>query len=320
MGLRRIGIALGCVAAAGCGSLVGDYAVGETTSSTGGEGGAGGGTTSTTGGGGMGGATTATTGGGGIGGEGGEGGAPPLIVDRGLLARYYMDESDDGMLQAALLDAAPAPLDVPIVNQNGLEAHTTPNQAGIRYALNDVNGRAAVPLEDSKLEALASSTTVTFELVETTLDSTETDRYVFFGEGGREDLSFLRDNDTFGTTWAENTVAEAEKNWPNAPDGQRRVSHLVVDTSLPNQDRLQLYVDGVFQDVFQSSGIVPENETIRIVEEAELGIGNVQGGGRNIVGTIHYVAIYSSALDAMEIANNVAVLQASDDTPRPAGD
>jgi hypothetical protein len=96
----------------------------------------------------------------------------------------------------------------------------------------------------------------------------------------------------------------------------RTVLHLVLDTTQGNdEERVLLYVDGVEQ---QSAGSVPpardEEITFLTLEPSHV-LGNSPDGGRGILGTIFYAAMYSTALDAAEVAHNAALLRENDDTP-----
>jgi len=62
--------------------------------------------------------------------------------------------------------------------------------------------------------------------------------------------------------------------------------------------------------------VPPEpNEAFALLNGSALVIGNRTIGDRSFVGTIAYVALYAAALSGDEVAQNAAVLLASDDAP-----
>ena len=93
----------------------------------------------------------------------------------------------------------------------------------------------------------------------------------------------------------------------------RTVYHVVVDTTAAQEiDRVRLFVDGA-----PAMGTVETpfalGHTFTFLATSVFAVGNRDIGMRSIAGTLFYAAIYDRALASGEIAQNVTILQASDD-------
>lgn len=264
------------------------------------------------------GATGGVGGVGGSGGEGGEGGAPlPTLVDDHVIVRYYFDEADTGTTPIQAIDHAPPSLNLACEYASGDMQYTSDTLGrGLTWADANGNDRAHSTIDSSDLlTRLQGGTAATFEVVmqATAMDS---DTQLFVINTGStlprlgitstsiSDLSFY---------WQISPVRIAQ--WV-VDHTQRNIFHVVLDTTQAiDTDRVRLYIDGV--PATSTGGTPPtQDQMINLGNGAELIAGNRQSGGANMAtGSLFYAAIYDDALTPTEIANNVAVLQLSDDQP-----
>lgn len=282
---------------------------GGTTPGTGGAGGAGG---SSTGG--------APAGPGGSGGGGGITIHPGVLVDDGLVARYYIDEADTGQTPTELVDHAPMPLNLAITYAPTMQfAVDAAGHRGLRFDLEGADGRASTAVDGSKLVgALQTSTTATIELVADVQGVTDVNsRIVYIGldaEAGRFSLTsdlptrlYLFGND-------QELYASAAIDLPGTG---RCVVHAVLDTAQTDPlDRARIYVNGSPLPNFD--GTAPALDTpLDLGVGRHFVIGNREISGRTIRGMIYYTALYSTALSDVQVVQNALLLLESDDTPAP---
>jgi hypothetical protein len=95
----------------------------------------------------------------------------------------------------------------------------------------------------------------------------------------------------------------------------RIVLHAVLDTTQASAPaRTMLYVNGAPSAL--SGGQTPaQNATIDLTAATAFVVGSGVTSSLSIAGNIYYLAMYSSALSASEVAANAALLQGSDDAP-----
>jgi hypothetical protein len=278
---------------------------------------------------------TSAGGGGGVG-VGGAGGTPPtMLVDRGLLTRYFIAEADTGMGPPNLLDAAPNPLDLPIdygdanpppggggaggmpviPPDRNVMFTSSSGHRGLRFVEKNRSGGADVPV-GGKLDVLDGQSQVTVECVAEVLDS---------GGGGLcGRISHLGVNSHGAVTLCSEPESRLSfrmngserENWDVGTTLQSRtVVHAVLDTTLADGARVRMYVDGV--DLGPSSTApmpVTQGETI-LFSGGRYVLGNRPSEDASLEGTLYYCALYSVALTASEVANNAALLLADDDAP-----
>lgn len=257
---------------------------------------------------------------GGVGGSpGGAGGAPPVLSDDGLVARYYLDEASDGQGPNEALDAAPNPLNLPITYSAGMTYAEEGGHRGVAWNAIDLLGNIATPVGGTKVEtALDGGTTGTIEVVVRLVDANpSSSRLVHIGEdseSGRFTL-YADDNASAGFDWLQPGAESAVWPVPFLASG-RTVLHVVLDTDLADvASRVRLYVDGNLATE-NGTGIPPLlGETTKLIPTAHFSIGNRFIGARSFVGVLFYAAVYSTALTPADVATNVAVLTASDDSP-----
>ena len=317
-----IGIAgpLACNAVSG----IGDYEFGAagataTPSGSGGTGGSGGaGNASSTGGA----AGSVQTGGGGTtgsGGSGGSGGSAPTLVDRGLVVRYHVDEAGSGQGPSELIDAAPSPLNLAMTYSPELSFTSASSNRGLVWTAAGSQGDGRVSIGGTKFHnSLHGSTAATIEaVVDVSAVGTAGNWHITtVGPGGNAgDLSLhLTGATSVRLSWRSATNI-GTWNVPITTVG-RVVLHAVLDTTEPTATmRTRLYVDG--QTAGASSGTPPTlNDTVDLSASTAFVLGNGVGSTTlSIGGTIFYVAYYSSALSAQEVATNTALLLSSDDSP-----
>lgn len=303
----------------GCGDSGTEDGTGGSSTSTGGTGGAAGGSGGQPAGG-AGGSAGGNTGAGGAGAAGGMAGTGGFfmgtLTDRGLLTRYYMDQTDSGQGPTTLLDAAPTALDLPIVYTPEMLWTEEPTGRGIAYSQAGLDGRASILVDGTKIfDGLHGSTTGTIEVVaDIQAVSSSSSRISHIGldsETGRftlatsvtSRLAFRLNNSTVG-------------NYPVfLPDAGRAVLHAVLDTSQADEfERVRIYVNGARIPHIGTSSPA-KDELIDLTNSPHYGVGNRHIGGRSIAGGIYYAALYSSALTDEEVFDAAGVLIQNDDTP-----
>jgi len=256
-------------------------------------------------------------------------GAPSGLDDNGLVVRYYLDEADGGQGPKFAEDAAPAPLDLPLVyDENGMNPVYAGGlgQRGLSWPAAMLDGRATIPVLGTKVQSqLTGSPTATIEVV---LDLNEVtmfgSRIVHIGGGSEPGWLTLRTDSPIKaqTYWQGDVLAgEWDLNWDLVG---RVVVHLVYDTTeMDPVDRVRFYVNGVeFVDAAGDAVAPMQDQMIEIPgmnpmnEEVHFTLGNrgvaVQ---RSFAGALHYVALYDEALSSAQIDKNFLALIASDDAP-----
>ncbi len=272
------------------------------------------------GGGGQGGAAgTTSTGGSGQGGE--PLFHPGVLVDDGLVARYYLDEAAEGQSPTEALDAAPDPLPLAITYVNlGVEEFMTyledeDGNRGLAFAAIGHDDRASVAIDGTKISAsLHGGKTVTYEVVADIQGvSLSTSRLSHIGLDTGHTLSF----ETSSLTRLRFALNEHGTGAVpvNLPSLGRAVFHAVLDTAQTEPaDRVRTYVNGGKQPIV--TGTPPTlDEIIDLGIGRHYVIGNREIGERTIKGAIYYSAIYSIPLTDEQILQNVALLLVDDDTP-----
>jgi hypothetical protein len=313
---------MACNSLWGVGSL--EYRANGSAGGAANSGGGGGGVSVSSGG--TGGASSSTTSS--TGGAGGSGGAPATtLVDDGLVVRYYLDEAASGQAPMVTVDAATAPVDLPISYDPTLEYVEAVGQRGLRWSDGDGIGRAEIVATGTKIEtAIHGSPRATIEaVVNVPAAGSQHARILQLNDvvpgGGRlslrlkpgsAQLAMMVNDDTSATD--DSFVSEQ-----SIAGAGRVVLHGVLDSESPTGDYLRLYLNGSEMQPAASppNPVVPPTagETITLPANCLLTIGNRAMADRAFVGTIHYVALYADALSSEDIATNTKVLAADDDTP-----
>lgn len=249
------------------------------------------------------------------------GGSDAVLVDRGVLVRYYLDESDREQRVTEVIDATLDPLNLPLVYSSDPLQPVFFEQGGNRgleWQAELSDGSAQASIDMTKVEdALEGATEGTIEVV-ADVDmlgmGNDTSRFVAVGNNTEQgDFALVATVDG-GFLFRVNDSTVLEWQMDIASMG-RFVVHAVLDTSLGRgTDRARLYLDGVLVEPTSGSGPDPD-EVISVENMDDLIIGNVSNEGRSPDGRIYYAAMYQVALTAEEVATNAAVLAADDDTP-----
>ncbi|PCC70150.1 hypothetical protein SAMN02745121_03529 [Nannocystis exedens] len=253
---------------------------------------------------------------------------PPMLVDDDLLVRYFLDEAGSGQGPTHALDAAPDPLDLPLVYDMGAMNPVYAEQGGhrgLRWPMAGLHGRATLPVADTKVQTgLQNRTAATLEVV-VDIDAVTLfgSRLLHVGRSLEQGYFTLRstDIDRLEFYWKGNTLAGV---WPVDWAGLGRVVvHVVVDTGQPEPiHRVRLYLDGAAVVDGNDIGLVHpnQNEAIAIPTDPNIplyfALGNRGADGdRSFQGTLHYAAIYATALSEPQLQQNAAILAGTDDAP-----
>jgi hypothetical protein len=292
-----------CVIGLGCNAVSGvdEFAVGI--------GGASASSTTSSGGGGGG-------GGGGVGGSGGDGGARAELIDRGLLARYFLDDDTTNGVPPTLTDSAPEPLSLNTAATQGMTLTDTPGRGALNWPAPGFDDRASAPVNGSKLLQLAGLTTGTIELViEVDGVTSNVSRFIYTGFGAELGDFALGSSDDLRMSFYWGRLAGR---WQvDFAAINRVVLHVVLDTSQTAvQDRTRLYVDAMLvpQQTNVTNLLPPQqDETTNLPADLHFALGNREIGGRSIQGSLFYAALYTSALSQDEVQRNTTRLSANDD-------
>jgi len=306
---------LTATALAACHLVTRDFAFEASDAGTGGSGGFGGG------GGGQGGEPATGGGGsgglGGIGGIGGAGGEALPLIDDHIIVRYYFDEADMGMTPLEIIDHAPPQLNLACdYSQADMAFVDDPLGRGLSWSTLSVDDGAATLIDGSELKSrLQLGTAATIELV---MQAVQIDNSVSHIFGINVSSTLPR----FGLV--STSLTELAFYWQPSPVRiglwtvdltARNVFHVVLNTAeVADSDRVRLFRNGTA--VTNTTATFPgQDQLLDLSTSARLVAGNRITGGANMVGTIYYAAIYDDALTPEEIAQNSAVLTASDDPP-----
>lgn len=263
----------------------------------------------------TGGGSIASVGGGGGSSSSSAGGSSSPLADEGLLARYWIDESDSGTSPASLDDAASDPVPLSVVFDDGLAFTSDANHRALRYPQPNQGGHAYALVDGTKLATLNGTHAATLEAVVHLKSATDLGARIvhvgastsFFSleSNGVTHLK-LDYNDVDGLGIGTWTVADLDA-------AGRVVIHGVVDTDeAAPSDRVRLYIDGVLQS---GGTLAPPNQgdAIALPPGQSLVLGNRLPAERSMGGNLYYAALYLTALTQSQIDQNVSALLTSDD-------
>jgi hypothetical protein len=248
----------------------------------------------------------------------------PTLVDRGLVVRYYVDEAASGTDPDQLLDAAPNPLNLDLAYDNAEYVEVDANR-GLRWPAEEEDGSATVKIDGTKIHSeLDGATAATIEVVlAVAAVSSQGSRLTHIGDDGNLAGHFtLRSR---GVDSVELQLQRADDSGGGTPVGRwdvdfsgegRLVLHLVLDTERPEQaERLRLYVNG--RETAPHDDVEPPElgRAIELPSDRYFTVGNRHSGSRSFEGTLFYAALYASALDPDEVAQNFELLIERDDQP-----
>lgn len=241
----------------------------------------------------------------------------PMLVEEGLLARWYVDEAAAGTDPTAVIDHHAPGVDLPLVYADDQPMYAAlDGNRGLGWDAIQLDGRAVVDIAGTKLESeLTGTTEATFELVLSVEEvTTDVSRFLHFGGGGGGGdfaigSSFL---DRLVIRWGGSTLCEFESDFGSP---ERRVVHVVVETNATDaNERVRAYIDGVAL-MLTDAGAPDQGAGLPLDPSAALTLGNRSDGQRSFRGHLQYAAIYTTVLDQEQIDGNVALLLASDDAP-----
>lgn len=247
------------------------------------------------------------------------------LTDRGLVARYHMDEASSGTEPTVLADSAEGPVPLTLMYEDGMAFAEVGGQRGLTWPTTGGQGRAEANIDGTKIRSdLEGSDDATIELVinVTALNQTESHLFAITTSDSEQWLSLLVSNgDRLQLYWHGSTLA-GEWQFPIATQ-ERLVMHVVLNTSdeEPNE-RVRLFVNGQAIGLAGDADLeTPEmGDLIEFNDGAKLTLGNgLDGAGQNIAGTVFYAALYHRFVGGEGRAINYEILSERDD-PVPAPD
>ncbi|WP_156338754.1 LamG-like jellyroll fold domain-containing protein [Chondromyces crocatus] len=238
------------------------------------------------------------------------------LIDAGLLVRYYINEAASETAPAHLLDATPEPVNLALNYGNGNLSFTEiAGHKALSWSTIDDQGMASASLVGTKIRsALGGATRLTLEVVtnvETTSNNSPRLVALGFNDGLQQFNLYIRN----GPSRLRLVMNEQEANtWPLSTPSGRVVLHLVMDTAQPSAaDRWRLYRDGQLVPGALPGSPLPEGTTLDLSKPSSLVLGNQLAGSRSFRGKLYYVALYSIAFEAAQVAVNAALLTDNDD-------
>lgn len=251
---------------------------------------------------------------------GGEGTVAMALVDRGLVARYFVNEAASGQAPAGMVDAATNPVNMPLIYVGADPAYTVVNgHRGLEWTstAGTTSARPELIAQNTKLrDNVTGRASATIEVVADIQEATTLGSRLFhLGQPDDSGLDFRITSttavDVFWDGPTERTIAYDLN--PASPG--RVVYHAVFDLSAANiDDRVRIYRNGARQT--QLTAGPPLGDLITLADVTDLGcsFGNRGDGTRSFRGVLFYGAVYNVALSDGEIGNNVAYLADNDDS------
>ncbi len=242
----------------------------------------------------------------------------PMLVDTGLLARWFIDEADAGQPDQVLVDSTPSPVNLELVYAGGSPVFTVDGtNRGLEWNNEGQSGRPTASVDnESKLNMLDDASVVTIEVVLAVADVTgQTSRFFHIGQDDAPGDLAIGANTPERLVFRWHNQGNPQQVFEVTYTGERQVIHVVLDTNTPARaDSLRAYVDGVQVEALGTAWPMPA-DTITLASNPTVTLGNRGDGMRSFEGRLHYAALYTAALDDVAIANNAEVLLATDDAP-----
>lgn len=246
--------------------------------------------------------------------------AEPLR-DEGLLVRYYFDDDNMVILQAA--DRNP---DNSLTMSDGVQVGGAAGRRGLQWQMASTAGNASAALVQNAMGSLDGQTAFTIELVLDLEDAGPEETastLVYFASGSNP-----TNNDfalrTYSTGMQDFSIeflfgGGVTHSWLATGIGSRSVLHLVFDSSQEDAvDRLMLFSNGALLPPTGTTRLEPDVSPT-FADSSTVVIGNSPHTNEgSIAGRMGYFAVYNEALGQDGIAGNAATLGASDD-PAPSG-
>jgi hypothetical protein len=252
-------------------------------------------------------------GGSGAGGSGAGGSIPETLVDRGLVARYFIDEAPSGTDPTELIDAAPDPLPLALSYAGVMTFGERDGQRGLLFSAKEQLDVASTPIAGTKIfTRLSGKTTATLEVVVAIDDaSISQSRLIYVGEAseaGRFSLNAPQVDRVYVNWRGYDRIGAFVVDLGPA----RVVLHAVLNTTAEPEHRVRAFANG--SPLPRIGGLIPgEGAGILLDGDEDLMIGNRPSGYRTPEGAIFYGAVYDVALSDEEVLRNAKALLASDD-------
>lgn len=240
------------------------------------------------------------------------------LFDRGLVARFFLDEARQGQDPASVSDSA-TNLQIPIAyaGRDQPSFLTESGHRGLRWVAPGQGGVICRPVQGTPWTALDGEAQATLEaVIDLEFGVTSGSRIVHVGYEEIWTIGLGYMHETFGLVLRINEHQNLrEASWPvNLATQGRVVVTAVYDGSAAGEsDRTRLYIDGERLGTDRVPPI-PQNERIDLVQnQSSLCIGNRAIGERSPDGAIFYAALYRRALSDGEIRTHAQRLRATDD-------
>jgi hypothetical protein len=249
--------------------------------------------------------------------------APPL-VSRGVVARYFLDDSDGAMVTTAT-DAIDPPTNLSIIFDAGdPDWVVTPAGKALSFDTLGANGGGCAPVAGKVIDAFDGSTEATLEAVVDYRTGIATgSRIAHIGRLDSWTLSIGYSSETapprlwFAVETTDVTALDEYRRFDiDLSTRGRCVITLVYDANAATAvDRARMYIDGVRLAVHgpSTNDTYAPGEAIVIAADAHICVGNRRIGGRAPIGSIAYAAFYNVALESDETVRNAQRLLAWDD-------
>ncbi len=241
-------------------------------------------------------------------------GRDAVLLDDGVLARWFVDDAGAGQVARSVGDGVAAGLDLElvVVDDHPQFVEDSQGNRGLQWTGDSAAGRAEALLGDSALgQALMTTPQLTLEMV-IELEQVNGDRADLFAIGSAPSVGIglaAMNLDEIELLWDEQTVARL----PVPGLGERHVLHMTIDTEAAGP-QVRGYLDGEPQtllDMVPLSG----GSQLPVPGGSSVALGSRPGGISVFRGRVYYCAIYSIALDDAQVANNAIVLFDDDDRP-----
>ena len=246
-----------------------------------------------------------------------------------ILARYYLDETNQGMTPASYANSASTNAGPLVVTDGSLAVEGNPGKRGLVWPTALRPDRATAAITNTIIQDnLDGSNTATLEMVltiqELPLSAQQAAALLFVGsDGGAEQealsVSIHRPASTGTMVVLGLRTTNSAVSWSVDSArivGERVAMHLVYDTGLTNEaERVRLYLQG--EIVLPAPSTYPEQDTPLSFSSANiLTLGNAApSSSLSMAGKVAYLGIYSSALTSSEALIHAELLLANDDTP-----
>ncbi|MEQ8979439.1 MAG: LamG-like jellyroll fold domain-containing protein [Deltaproteobacteria bacterium] len=234
------------------------------------------------------------------------------LVERGLVVRYFLDETD-GERPGTVSDSGRSPaFDLQLfATTAGPYFEDSAQGRVVRWDDEGQGGSYARQVTPKIINAFTDTETLTMEAVVTVQADANASRVFDIGTGFhsecalavRTDAVYLVRNDNLNVFWS----VDMNRKTPAV------VTAVFDQTATDASDRFRLYVDGVDQG--PASAALQPGETFRILAGDTFLIGNAPTNDKSVDGRIGYVALYDVAFTDAEALQNAQILSQKNDAP-----